>query len=543
VSAAALRDSSFRAGRRVVELPPPLLHAALAAALAAAITKLGPPGTDLAAHVYQRDLFIEHGYSLWNNFWYAGRYTFVTYSLLYYPLAAVLGIKLLAVASVAAGSGAFTTLVEREWGAAGRWPARLFAVVWAASVVTAAFPYTLGLALALLALVALQARRRAAFGTLVALTFATSPLAFVLLGIVLAAALVRSGRVSVRVWLPVFCTAAAGALLWRVFPNAGHFPFSPTELGTALAFSGLGIAFTWRVERARLLCYLFCAYALTCTLAYLVSSEVGANVLRVRFVAVPLVALALSLRGWKPLAPALAALALATWWNASPLASSIARGASDPSSAASYWSPAIGFLKRELGPSYRVEAVDTVGHWDAVYLAEAGIPIVRGWYRQDDFPQNELLYGPLGRRAYVAWLHRMAVRYVVLTSAPRDYSTRREALLLRSGHSGLRVVYRSTDTVIFSVPAPRRIVTGPGRPRVLALRNSSLVLALHRPGSYRVALRYSPYWAARGACISRAADGMVDLTVRRPGTLRLQFAVTASRALGTMTGSVETCRR
>ena len=61
---------------------------------------LGPPGTELAAHVYQRQLFVRHGFILWNNFWYAGRYSFVGYSLLYYPLAAVVGIKLLGVLSV-----------------------------------------------------------------------------------------------------------------------------------------------------------------------------------------------------------------------------------------------------------------------------------------------------------------------------------------------------------------------------------------------------------------------------------------------------------
>src|SRR5437764_333233 len=79
-----------------------LVPATGAALLAALLVWLGPPGTDLAAHVYQRTLFLEHGFVLWNNFWYSGRYSFVTYSVLYYPLAAVLGIKLLAVLIVAA---------------------------------------------------------------------------------------------------------------------------------------------------------------------------------------------------------------------------------------------------------------------------------------------------------------------------------------------------------------------------------------------------------------------------------------------------------
>src|SRR5690349_24323377 len=93
-----------------------LLSAAAAASIAAMLVWLGPPGTDLAAHAYQRALFLQHGFTLWNNFWYAGRYSFVTYSLIYYPLAAVVGIKLLAVATIAFAALAFAAVAWREWG-------------------------------------------------------------------------------------------------------------------------------------------------------------------------------------------------------------------------------------------------------------------------------------------------------------------------------------------------------------------------------------------------------------------------------------------
>jgi len=65
-----------------------IISTVVAASLASILVWLGPPGVDLAAHVYQRTFLIQHGFQLWNNFWYAGRYEFVTYSLLYYPLAA-----------------------------------------------------------------------------------------------------------------------------------------------------------------------------------------------------------------------------------------------------------------------------------------------------------------------------------------------------------------------------------------------------------------------------------------------------------------------
>src|SRR3989442_9398489 len=34
----------------------------------------------------------------------------------------------------------------------------------------------------------------------------------------------------------------------------------------------------------------------------------------------------------------------------------------------------------------------------------------RGWFRQEDFPQNGVLYGELGPAAYVAWLRKVSVR-------------------------------------------------------------------------------------------------------------------------------------
>ena len=72
------------------------------------------------------------------------------------------------------------------------------------------------------------------------------------------------------------------------------------------------------------------------------------------------------------------------------------------------------------------------------------------WFRQEDFPQNRVLYGKFGAKAYAAWLRRVSVRYVVLTSARPDYSSRAEARLLRSGRSGLTPVYRTATTTIFA---------------------------------------------------------------------------------------------
>jgi hypothetical protein len=521
-----------------------LSHAALAGAVAALLLWCAPAGSDAAAHVYQRELLLDHGFGIWNNFWYAGRYSYVTYSLAYYPLSAALGIRPLALASVVAASCLFTLVVGRAWGRAARWPARAFAVAWAASVLSGAFPFLAASAVALAALLLLQRGRRGWCSVAILLTLALSPLAFALLAMVLVALAIAHRPRRQELALPgaaVAAGAAAELLLWRLFPDGGHYPFPFGNLVAACAFCVIGLALTWRIGEARSLRWLFAAYLAACIVSYVVPSAMGENVARLRYAAVPLTLLVLALRRWRPLPVSLVVLALAGSWNLTPLAFSFAQSASDPSAGSAYWRPAIAFLHGALTPDYRVEAVDTAGHWEATYLPAAGIPLTRGWFRQDDFPQNRVLYGPLDRRRYLAWLRPLAVRYVVLSDAPPDYSARREAKLLASGRSGLRLVFRAAHLRIYAVPRPQPLVRGPAPARVRELTMSGVVFRALSRGVYTVAVRYSPYWHARGVCVAPTSDGMTVLTVPRPRVIDLDLSLTASGTLHALTGTHAAC--
>lgn len=521
-----------------------VLSAAAAAGIAAILAWLGPPGTDLAAHAYQRTLFLEHGFVLWNNFWYAGRYSFVTYSLLYYPLAAVLGIRLLAVATIALAALAFAVVLWREWGPTTRWSSRSFAVVWAGVVLSAAFPFALGFALALLAIWALQTGARWRFAALAALTLAASPLAFLLLVIVLVG-VALSQRASVRGnWVPFLCIGLAGLfeiVLWRLFPSGGRFPFPLGEAAAGALFCILGLVFTWRVESARVLRFVFAVYLAACVGSYLVPSDVGGNIERMRFAAIPLAVLVFSLRRWRPLALGVAVVSLAVAWNLSPLASSYVNGQADVTAAPTAWPAAIAYLHARLGAGYRVEAVDTRGHWPAVYLADAGIPLARGWFRQDDFPQNQLLYSKLGATAYLGWLRGLGVKYIVLSDAPPDYSARAEAALVASGRAGLMPVFATQTLTVFAVPKPQPIVTGPGAARLESLTEARMDLVVTQAGLYRIAVRWSPYWQSSAGCISEGKDGMIRLTTQQAEYVRLDFQINAERALDELTGITPRC--
>lgn len=522
-----------------------LLCTALAAASASLLVWLAPPGGDLAAHEYQRSLFLGHGFTLWSNFWYAGRYAFVGYSVLYYPLAAVLGIRLLSVLTVALAAGAFALLLEREWGSAARWPSRCFAVVWAGMLITGELPFTLGVALALLALLALRVGWRWTSAGLMLLVLAASPVALVLLGVVLAGVLVARRPPRGRYAVPALGLAVAAAvelLLLRLFPSGGALAFPWYEAAAAATFCIYGIALVWRIERARVLRGVLSVYLAAVALCFVIPTGLGDNVNRLRYLALPLALLMLTLRRWRPWPVALVALLLAAAWNVTPLAAGWTRNAADRSSRPKIWTAPVAFLHAHLQPGYRVEAVDTSQHWPAFYLASANIPLVRGWFRQDDYPFDELLYRRrLTAAQYLAWLRRLGVEYVVLTKAPPDYTSQREARLVRSGRTGLTRVFEARYISIYAVPRARPIVTGPGRPSVLALRESRLVLRVSRPGTYRVAVRWSPYWRASAGCLDRTAHGMLQLRTRKAATVRIGFDVDAQSLIHAFANATPRC--
>ena len=185
-----------RIARRAVGIAGrPLGAGLLAAVLALGVMAFGPPGGDEAAHLYLTQGWRDHGWQLWDNFWYSGRYAQVNYSLLFYPLAALCGLTTVVVASCGGAAAGFAALVRRRWPALATGPAVAFALLVPLAVVAGTFPFLLGLAIAMGALLALAAGRRALALVGVVVTALAHPLALAFLLIVLAAV-----AVSARGW-------------------------------------------------------------------------------------------------------------------------------------------------------------------------------------------------------------------------------------------------------------------------------------------------------------------------------------------------------
>jgi hypothetical protein len=516
----------------------PTAHAASLCAVVAAVAALathilGPSAGDAPAHVFQTLAFARHGFALWDNYWYAGSYAYVLYSIAYYPVAAIGGIIPVAIASAAFTAWAFASAAGRLWGLPARLPSLAFAVTAPIIVmVSGMYPFGAGVAVAGMAIVLLQRGRRVNATFAIVGTAAFSPLAFLILLVVLAAAVLTAAepRSMLRQnrW-PAIAVAGclmAAAALKLAFSQSGYYPFSPIDLASTLGFSALGLVLARGRIRRDFLSALFVLYGFLNLVLFLVPSPIGANATRLYSIgALPLLWLASRTHApWVRFRWLLVVLAAVFAAQVAPYVASAYRSYQESAAAtAGYWRPALAFLRAQP-PGYRVEVVATSGHWEAYYMARSGVPLARGWYRQSDFPENTVLYqDAITPSAYRSWLRSLGIRYVLLPDVPLDYSSRAEAALIESGRSGLVPSGRSAHWRFYRVPDPVGIVSG-GRstPQDVRITTASISFVAPQPGSYLIRVRYSPYWRSAGQlCLMETRNGMTRVQVAAAGVVSL----------------------
>jgi hypothetical protein len=110
---------------------------------------------------------------------------------------------------------------------------------------------------------------------------------------------------------------------------------------------------------------LFVGWLALIAVSFAFPSQLGENAARLRFMALPLALLVL--RG-RPLVLAVPLAVVAAVYNVSPLAWSFEKGLDERGESAAYWTPAIKFLHARADANFRVNALDTVGHWEAFHL-------------------------------------------------------------------------------------------------------------------------------------------------------------------------------
>lgn len=531
-----------------------LWHPRSAAVVAGLITVVFllflPKGEDAPAHLYQTQVWREHGWRFWDNNWYAGRYSQINYSLIYYPLAALLTTLVVVTASVATSAGVFARIVSRQWGAAARPAAALFTLLAPVPVLTGTYPFIFGLALAFCALMAVQSRRwslAVVFGALVALGHLLALLLLICALCGLAAvnhrAVLRPGPVR-RVAVSYAVILTVVLIPWRAFSTPGsQYPFNLEDLAALLAYCAVGLLLTWRDDRLRPLRGIFAVYGALGVAAFMISSPLGANAGRLlQYLGVPILLIPIALRGFRPRAALGLLIVGALVWQLNAPIRGLVQSQAVRSSNEEFWFPVEAFLSEHADPNHRVSIVATDHHWEAFYLARHGVPLTRGWYRQDDFPANADLYGELTADSYRTWLHRMAVRYVFLPEDALDYSATQEAELLEKG-GVLPQIAEIGSWRIFEVPDATPIATPADAISVRRIDGERVTVHAERPGRYRLRIRYTPYWriVQGDGCVMPTSSWTTELRVTKPGLVTLQFQVGFSRVVQTVLGRPARC--
>jgi hypothetical protein len=525
------------AGARGLPLEGPswLAAAALASVLTAALLAWDPHVRDLAGHVLREELFEESGFSIWNGSWYGGHYL-LTYSVLFPPLAALFGARLVAAAAIVWSAYLFDRIVCERWGERAR-PATLWFGAGAVTMLASGrLSFALGVVLGLASLRALQRGWAvpAAFAGLA--TALASPVAAVFLAGVLAAALIAERERPSRVpFIVAAATLAPIVLLNIVFADAGREPFAFSAWLALPLWCGGALYVTRGLNGERALRAVIGAYLLAGTLIWIVPNALGGNATRLgALFGGPILLAALRSRRVRVATPAVVlVLAGSLFWQLTAAVRDVASSFGDQSTNSSYYQPLERWLRANGGEQARIEVPFTRSHWETAYLApEFGL--ARGWMRQVDRARNQLFYeGKLTHRRYSAWLRRNSVAFVALPDAKTDYSAKQEHALIASRPSYLKLRATLPHWRVFEVTHTSPIVKsrGPGRARLVKVGPQSFSLAVKEPGRFVVRVRATPFWNVRpqDGCVGKSGPWTI-VRAYHPGTMRVTIGFSLGRA-------------
>jgi hypothetical protein len=501
--------------------------------LAAVYLIWSPPSADLAAQTFRTELFEAHGFEVWSNAWYGGIHL-PGYSLLFPPLASVLGVRLVGAISVVAAAGLFAALVRPHYGDRARLAVWLFGLGAATNLFTGRLTFALGVAIALGALVALDRERPYVAGALAILTPAASPVAGLFLafaaGILFVTRRRRDGVVLGSAAL------IATALLAYAFPTGGIEPFAANTFTLISAATLILVVVLPATEnRLRIGAVL---YLLMCLALFAVDTPVGGNATRLgALIAAPL--LALGAWGRRPAwLVGLALVPLLYWQWVAPVRD-LTDAVGEPSVEAAYYDPLLAELEaRAPAEPFRVQVPPTRNRWEARYVAEE-FPLARGWLRQAESDDFDLFQdGNLDAEEYRAWLDERGVAFVALSlDAEPDYLSEDEIELVQGGLPFLDEVWSNEDWELYEVTDPTPLATAPVR-----LDETGFELDAPEAGEFDVAARWSPYYRVTEgeACVREAGDWTV-VEAGAPGTVRVEAKPGVGGVVDALTGATEAC--
>ncbi|MSX02553.1 MAG: hypothetical protein F2813_05260 [Actinobacteria bacterium] len=494
----------------------------LAAALAAVWLLLAPPTPDLAAQVFRATLFRNDGFAVWDSSWYGG-HNLPGYSLLYPPLAAMIGPRLLGALAITASTVLFERLMRAHFPLrAARWATVWFAFAALGDLMIGRITFALGVTFGLACLLALD-RGKGVLAVIGAIACAAaSPVAGAF--VVLAAFSVMVAQRSRAAAATALAAAATVLAMALGFPEGGVQPYPITSTVIPVAAT-IAVALLAGPTRRPLQIGAW-LYAPVCILASLIPSPLGENVARLGVLCAGPLLIALILSRPAPIkhlrVVVMIAAVVACWQLLGPLRET-AKGAVDPSTAAVYHQPVIDYFAARGGKPFRVEVPFTRAHWEAAYLAPH-ITLARGWSTQLDVKYGALFYNkdkPFSSDEYHRWLKRNAVSYIAVPDAAPDPSSRRELEVIAEQPSWLKPLWSSAHWKVYKVTDSRPLLSGPGE--LVSLGRDRFTIQAHRAAPMVVRVRWTSFFTATegSACLAKTPGGWTEVTPVRPGRLSI----------------------
>ncbi|MGW1013957.1 MFS transporter [Streptomyces termitum] len=458
-------------------------------------------GGDLAAQDAWAEFVGRHPDSAYNLAWYGGMHP-VSYSVISPYVMSLLGVRS---TMMIAGtlSAALTALILVRVPAVRNPLACSLAGVFAfvCNALSGRVTFGLGMMFALGAVAAVfcwphRWRRKrwakaAVAAPLAGIATACSPVAGLFLGVVAAALFLnkrRPGAYAIGL-APVVVVALSSWL----FPFSGTQPMAFGSTALPLAFGVLVpvlVPKEWRTVRTAAACYTVGTF-----LTWAIDSQIGSNISRLPMLFAGVVLLAAlpytrpRSRRWYALVVAFLGLNL---WIGFKGVDDIIRTRPDASWAFEV-APLINQLQVRDAHKARVEVVPASSHRESSALSPY-INLARGWNRQADMERNPLFYDDtLNAVNYREWLHRWAVRYVVLPTGAPDSGAAREAELVDAGLPYLDQIWSDANWRLYEVRGATPLADAPAE--VQRAAENEVVLRLDRPARVRIRIPYSPWLA------------------------------------------------
>ncbi|HEY3528264.1 MAG TPA: hypothetical protein VGK78_03875 [Nocardioides sp.] len=406
---------------------------------------LVPPVPDFAAQATRAEIFAKLGNVSWWPGWYGGL-ELPTYSVIAPGVMATIG-----VATTGALASAICMWVAHLLFRESARP-RAASVVFAASVLLNLFggriTFLVGLAAAMLAVLALVRRHPWLAGAATVVSVLGSPLAGLFTGIVAAAVLVADRSRRREALVTGAATAGSLGTLALLFHNPGVMGSPPEQMFLAL----VGLALVVVACREPTIRVGAVIVALGLVACLIVPNSVGLNLTRIVWLsAAPLIVGF----GRRPDRHVVALTALALVFPAVDVSWQLAE-ADSPSASQSYYTPLLTQLRSRMNTDatlgQRVEVVEPATKGAARYVGES-MPVARGWERQADVTDNPIFYkdGALDATSYRQWLDQLAVAYVAVPNAKLDFASVDEAKLIAGGLPYLREVWHNNDWKLYQV--------------------------------------------------------------------------------------------